>query len=173
MRTFLKHSVFSTLILVFSFQAHADKAAATAAHKKYDAAGKALMAMINSGKVDETRAQELANTMVTEGQVLVSAYSKKHPTTQKLMDYVIANIPTMKSASLEKLEKDWHDAEALTVSLVGLDLKKEENEAHLDPVHVLVHPLITVAAIKQKDLKKAKEEVAEALEQAGSSLANL
>jgi uncharacterized protein YdiU (UPF0061 family) len=49
---------------------------------------------------------------------------------------------------------------------VGIDLSKEENEVHLDPVHTMVHPLMTLAAIKKGDMKAAKDELAEGLEQA-------
>jgi hypothetical protein len=44
----------------------------------------------------------------------------------------------------------------------------EANEKYTDPVHALVHPLMTLKAIEGnegKTLKEAKEELAEGLEQ--------
>lgn len=157
-----KSMILSLMILLTNSFASAD---AMKAAETYKNAGKGLMSMINSGKVDPAAAEKAIYEMVDAAKVVAEGYAKADPKASKLVKYVTENIPKLKTLSFEQLEKDWHDGAALKPDLIGLDLKKEENEKYTDPVHCLVHPLMTLAALKKNDLKGAKEELAEGLEQ--------
>ncbi len=157
-------------LTVFSFTASAQ---VPAAQKKYETSGKALMSMINSGKVDASQAEKLVKEMVAEGKVMAEAYGKKEASAGELMAFVVANIGKMEAATFDDLQKNWHDGGAFIEKEVGLNVKKEENEKHLDPVHVIVHPMMTLRAIKDGNLQAAKEELAEGLEQAQATAETL
>lgn len=150
------------IVLLTATTSFADVKKATEGYKN---SGKTLMSMINSGKVDLPAAEKLVNEMVDHAKEVALGYSKADPKSEKLVKFVTDSIPKLKTATFDQLEKDWHDGGALKADVVGLDLKKEENEKYTDPVHCLVHPLMTLAALKTNDLKAAKEELAEGLEQ--------
>ena len=142
-----------------------DKAKVKAAADSYKKDGKELLAMLNTGKVDEAKAEKLANNMMDQAVTAAKEYIAKDKKSEKLLNYIIAGLPEIKSASFETLEKDWHDAGKLTKDKVGLDLKAEENEKYMDPVHSILHPAMTLRAIKDKKLKEAKDELTEGMEQ--------
>lgn len=131
----------------------------------YKEAGKELMAQISSGKVDMSKARASVDVMVGAGVELFDVFVKKHADGKKLLDYVKSELSKIKTARLDSLEKDYHDAGKLPASLVGVDLKSEDGEMFTDPLHVVLHPLMTLRAIEANDLKTAKEELNEGLEQ--------
>lgn len=155
--------IISLLLCVFSTSAFAKSA--KEAKESYGKAGKELMAMINSGKIDEAKAQTLAYTMVDDASAYAQDYAKKDKKSEKLVALVVKEIPNMKKATFVELEKQYHDAEKFPASATGVDLKDEANEKYTDLFHPVVHPLMTLAAIKSKNLKDAKEELAEGMEQ--------
>jgi hypothetical protein len=135
------------------------------AQTSYEKHGRELLASINSGKVDIATAKKNVESMVDSANVLFEAYATKYPEAKKLYDYMKSNLTQVKAASFEVLEKDYHDGGALTPKLVGVDLKSEDGEKYTDPLHTLLHPLMTLKAIEKNDLKSAKEELNEGLEQ--------
>jgi hypothetical protein len=155
--------IIATVFLVIASSAQG--ADAKAAQTSYEKQGRELLAAINSGKVDIETARKNVEGMVQSADVLFEAFATKHPESKKLYEYMKANLSKVKAASFEVLEKDYHDAGILTPKLVGVDLKSEEGEQYTDPLHTLLHPLMTLKAIEKNDLKSAKEELNEGLEQ--------
>lgn len=157
------HSIIAAVFLLISGSAQA--ADPKAAQASYEKQGRELLAAINSGKVDIEVAKKNVEGMVQSADTLFEAYAVKHPESKKLYEYMKTNLAKVKTASFEVLEKDYHDAGILTPKLVGVDLKSEEGEQYTDPLHTLLHPLMTLKAIEKNDLKSAKEELNEGLEQ--------
>ncbi len=151
----------STLMLGLSAQAKTAKEA----KESYLKAGKELMAMINSGKIDETKAQTLVYTMVDDASAYAQDYAKKDKSSEKLVGLVVKEIPEMKKADFVTLEKQYHDAEKFPTTATGINLKDEKNEKYTDLFHPIVHPLMTLQALKSKNTKDAKEELSEGMEQ--------
>ncbi len=135
------------------------------AQSTYEKQGRELLAAINSGKIDLPAARKNVDEMVQAAEVLFEAYAGKHPESKKLFEYMKSNLPKVRAASFETIEKDFHDAGVLTPALVGVDLKSEDGEKYTDPLHTLIHPLMTLKALEKNDLKSAKEELNEGLEQ--------
>jgi hypothetical protein len=154
-------ALFGTVLMVLPVQAKTGKEAKAS----YIKAGKELMAMINSGKIDEAKAQTLAFTMVDEASAYAQDYAKKDKSSEKLVGLVVKEIPEMKKADFTTLEKQYHDAEKFPTAATGIDLKDEKNEKYTDLFHPIVHPLMTLQALKAKNIKDAKEELSEGIEQ--------
>ena len=141
----------------------ADVKAAVAGYK---AKGAELMGMINTGKVDTARAEKIVNEIAVHAKVIAENYAKKDPKAAKLIKFIIDNTPNYLKMSADAIEKDYHDGGKIDAKVVGIDIKLEENEKYTDPVHCYLHPFMTLAAIKANDLKVAKEELTEGVEQA-------
>jgi hypothetical protein len=146
--------------------AFADIKAAVAGYK---ARGAELMTMINSGKVDAAKAEKLVDEIAGFAKTIAEDFAKKDPKATKLVKFIIDATPNYKKMSAEAIEKDYHDGKKIDPKVVGLDITKEENEKYTDPIHCYLHPFMTLAAIKANDLKTAKEELNEGIEQAAKA----
>ena len=153
----------------------ADKAQVEAHYQSYYTAGKAVVEMAISRKVDAAEVAKRVDIMVADALWLAGEYAKIHPKGAKLLQTVTSNVDAMRQLSFDNLEHEWHDLGyfAKPGNDVGLDLKAEENEHFTDPIHTLVHPLLVLKAAQayatsksEKDLKSLKEEMEEGLEQA-------
>jgi len=172
MKSSMRH--FSFMALVSLVWIHPVMGADTkAAQGAYEKQGRELLAAINSGKIDLPAARKNVDGMVQAAETLFEAYATKHPESKKLYDYMKTNLQKVKAASFESIEKDYHDAGVLTPALVGVDLKSEDGEKYTDPLHTLLHPLMTLKALEKNDLKSAKEELNEGLEQVKNTAKNL
>jgi hypothetical protein len=173
----MKKMILSTMTLLALSLANANPKA-IAAKDSYMKSGKELMAMVNSGKIDQDKATSLTDTMVKEGATIAEIYATLNPQAKKFMDFVVGKIPDMKKSSFDVLQKDYHDGGAYTAKNMKMkdadkdfiNVKKEENEKYLDPVHTIVHPIMTAVALKENKIAEAKEELAEGLEQVESTL---
>ena len=153
----------------------ADKAQIEARYQSYYAAGKAVVDMALSKKIDAAEVAKRVDIMVADAIWFAGEYAKAHPKGAKLLQTVTSQVGTMRQLSFEELESEWHDLGYFTKAGhdTGLDLKAEENEHFTDPIHTLVHPLLVLKAAQayatskaEKDLKSLKEEMDEGLEQA-------
>jgi hypothetical protein len=135
------------------------------ASKEYRAIGGTLMPELKSGKISLADAESKVEKMSAHAQVVMKEYAVKYPESKKLVDFLIAKIPELKKMSFEQLEKDYHDAAALTKDKVGLDLKDESNEKFLDPCHILVHVQMVAAAVRENKHKDGVAELNEGMEQ--------
>lgn len=153
----------------------ADKAQVQSHYQSYYKAGKAVVTMTLSKKIDAAELEKQVNIMVAAATWFIDEYATAYPQGAQLLKTVTANVDTMRKLSFENLEKDWHDLAYFDQPghNAGLDLKAEENEHFTDPIHSLVHPLLVLKAAesfangkKDDDLKKMKEEMEEGLEQA-------
>lgn len=158
---------FLCLMTLFAtpFAQSADTTKVKTAAKEYADKGKALMTMINSGSVDEAKASTLVDEMVAAATTTAEEYIHFDKKSEKLLRATIDAIPKMKTSTFKEIEHNYHDGAAFDTNVTGIDLKKEENEKYTDPVHSIVHPFLTLKAIKDKNLKSAKEELSEGLEQ--------
>ncbi len=161
MKTFLL-----TINLLFSSFAFGVSAEEKKALETYESLGKAILSDINANKVKVDETEKKVAQMVEASMVLFEGFAKKFPESQKLLDHIKSQLSALKTASFEVLEKDIHDGGKLGKDLIGVDLKSEAGEKYTDPLHTLVHPLMTLKALEKKDLKAAKEELNEGLEQA-------
>ena len=120
----------------------ADKAQVEAHYQSYYTAGKAVVEMAISRKVDAAEVAKRVDIMVADALWLAGEYAKIHPKGAKLLQTVTSNVDAMRQLSFDNLEHEWHDLGyfAKPGNDVGLDLKAEENEHFTDPIHTLVHP---------------------------------
>jgi hypothetical protein len=169
MKKTFKHLILTGSFAALAFSASANAADAKSAAAGYLAKGKELMAMINGGKIDMAKAESLVDGITAEAKAIAENYAKKDPKADKLVKLVVSNMAKFKSMSFETLEKDWHDGAGIDAKAVGIDITKEENEKYTDPLHTVVHPYMTLAALKKNDLKAAKEELNEGMEQAAKA----
>lgn len=159
--------------LVFSPTVNAaDKAEIDKHCNTYHAAGKIVIDMAISKKVDVAEVSKQVDIMVQEGVWLCGEYAKTHPKGEKFLKTVTDNIAAMRKASFDELQTEWHDLGYFEKNNVGLDLKAEENEHFTDPIHTVIHPLMVLKAAeayaadkKEDDLKALKEEMEEGVEQ--------
>ncbi len=78
--------------LVLFLPAVAQSADTKAAQQTYEKQGRELLAAINSGKVDIQAAKKNVEGMVQSADVLFEAYVAKHPESNKLYEYMKANM---------------------------------------------------------------------------------
>lgn len=153
----------------------ADKAEIDARYKSYHEAGKAVVEMALTKKVDAAEVEKRVETMLTAATWIAVEYGKIHPKGEKLLKVVTDNVGAMKKLSFKELEHEWHDLNHFTKSGsndLGIDVKAEENEHFTDPIHAIVHPLLVLKAAQayasskdEGELKAVKEEMEEGLEQ--------
>ena len=173
----MKGSLSLTLCVVLGFALSvcaADKAALEAHAISYHRAGKSVVEMALTKKVDASEVEKKVQTMVDDALWFLGEYGKAFPKGEKLLKVVAGNAEAMKKLSFKELEHEWHDLGHFDKAdkEIGLDLKAEENEHFTDPIHSLVHPLLVLKAAqdyvttKSEDaLKNIKEEMQEGLEQ--------
>lgn len=154
--------------------AAADKAEIESRAKSYHAAGKALVEMSITKKVDAAAAAKHVDTCVADAIWFANAYAAKHPKGAKLLKTLTDNVEAMKKLSAKDLEHDWHDLHYFDKrqAEITINLKDEDNEHFTDPIHALVHPLLVLKAAQAQatspsadNLKQMKEEMEEGLEQ--------
>ncbi len=166
----LKSTLFALSLTLLSVTTQAqNKDAVKAASASYTTAGQALMKSLKAGKPNVQEVEKSVDTLVKEAQVVMKEYAVKYPESKKLIDHLSKEISAIKAAKFDVIERDYHDAEKLTKDVVGLDLKDEKNEKFLDPCHVLVHPLMVLAAVKEGKFTEAAEELNEGMEQMKAS----
>jgi hypothetical protein len=152
----------------------ADKAEVNTRFQTYYKAGKAVVDMAISKKVDAAEVEKKVEVMLAEATWLAKEYGKAHPKGEKLLAAVVSNVDAMKKLSFKDLEHDWHDLHHFDKGTqdIGINPKAEENEHFTDPIHSIVHPLLVLKAAQayatsksDDDLKSIKEEMEEGLEQ--------
>jgi len=150
----------------------------------YRKSGDVVMNQIISKKIDETVLQKEVNNMVVAAISVTKAYMKAYPKGAKVLQVLVDKIEDIKKQSFDEVEKQWHDIGyfAGKEKELGIDLSDEDNEHFTDPIHCIVHPILTLKAgqmyIKsgskdEKHLQTMKEELKEGLEQAGNIEAKL
>lgn len=139
-----------------------------AAAKEYSSAGAELMGLINAKDKDiKSKAPALVKKMTDAAVKVIEIVAAKEKSAEKMLKFVITKKSDIEKANFSVLEKDWHDGAEIKKG-TGFDLADEKNEKFTDPVHALVHPVMTLRAIEGnegKTLQEAKEELAEGLEQ--------
>jgi hypothetical protein len=166
----------ATLMAFATFQTQAaDKAAVDTHVNSYLAAGKAIVEMSITKKVDAAEVEKKVQTLVADAVWLATEYGKAHPKGEKLLKIVTDNVDAMKKLSFKDLEHEWHDLNHFTKSGsndLGIDVKAEDNEHFTDPIHAIVHPILVLKAAQayassksDEELKAIKEEMEEGLEQ--------
>lgn len=165
----------ATVALLTAPLRSADKTQVEARYQSYYTAGKAVVDMAISKKIDAAEVEKRVNIMVADALWFAAEYAKAHPKGAKLLHLLTSNADAMRKLSFQDLESEWHDLGYFTKPGhdTGLDLKAEENEHFTDPIHTLVHPLLVLKAAQaytttkaETDLKAMKEEMEEGLEQA-------
>lgn len=153
----------------------ADRAQVEARCLSYHAAGKAVVEMAISRRVDAAEVEKKVETMVNDAVWLATEYAKAFPKGAKLLQTVTDHVGDMRKLSFHELEGEWHDLGYFGKPGrdPGIDLKAEDNEHFTDPIHTIVHPLLVLRAAqayaagkKEEDLKAMKTEMEEGLEQA-------
>jgi hypothetical protein len=158
---------------------------AAAAQKAYHAAGRAVVDMANTQKVDVAVVEAKVTEMTRHSVEMARAYAAKFPAGKTLIDVTIAQAATlgadgsvtglgpMKDLSFSQIEDQWHDLGYFKANPAGIDLSNEDNEHFTDPLHTIIHPIMTLVAARDfvakgaaEDLKSMKAEMEEGLEQA-------
>lgn len=142
--------------------------------KSYAANGKIVMDAIVAKKVSLDVVEKPLKAMSEDAAKLATSYGAKFPEGAKLLKMTVDALPKLQKASFTELEKEWHDLAHFSKpgNNPGIDLKSEKNEHFTDPLHCIVHPLMTLRAAEayakgkaDKDLQAMKEELSEGLEQ--------
>lgn len=163
-----------TLSLVPPSLRAADRAAVEARYLSYHKAGKAVVAMALTKRVDAKEVEKQVDVMVADAVWIAGEYGKAFPEGAKLLKVVVDHVKGMRSQTFKELEHEWHDLHHFDTADrdIGLDLKLEDNEHFTDPIHAIVHPLLVLDAARrfattrtEEDLKTIKEEMEEGLEQ--------
>jgi hypothetical protein len=146
-----------------------------AAHaKSYTAAGEAVLAMVNSKKVDAEAVSKKTETMVTDGMWIAEEYLKLKPEAAKWFKAVFDNMPAIKKMPYEEIEKNWHDGHHFDgkEKEIGINHQDEKNEHFRDPLDSVTHALLVQrsatdygAKPNEESLKRMKSDTAEGLEQ--------
>jgi hypothetical protein len=153
----------------------ADRAQVEARYLSYHAAGKAVVEMAISRRVDAAEVEKKVEIMVGDAVWLATEYAKAFPNGATLLRTVTEHVGDMRKLSFHELEAEWHDLGYFGKPghEAGLDVKAEANEHFTDPIHAIVHPLLVLKAAqayatgkKDEDLKAMKAEMEEGLEQA-------
>lgn len=153
----------------------ADRAQVEARYLSYHTAGKAVVEMAISRRVDPAEVEKKVDTMVADAVWLATEYAKAFPKGAVLLQTVTAHVGDMRKLTFQELEGEWHDLGYFGKPGhdAGIDLKAEANEHFTDPIHSIVHPLLVLKAAqsfaagkKEEDLKAMKAEMEEGLEQA-------
>jgi hypothetical protein len=172
------------LMTILSSQAFSQSAEDIAKHQSaYHAAGKSLVNMALSKKVDTAEASKQVDKLLEAGKWLAEAYAQKFPQSAKLLKIVTDNIAEMKKLSFQDLEHQWHDLHYFSnkKEAIGVDLADENNEHFTDPIHVIVHPLLVLKAAQSfasggggdAALQQMKEEMEEGIEQIDKALVTM
>ena len=167
---------FATLFTFAALNTNAaDKAEVDTHCYNYRAAGKAIVEMANSKKIDVAEVEKKVQILLTESTWGVTEYAKIHPKGEKFLKTIIGKIEVMKKLSYKEIVHEWHDLNhfaKFSSSELGIDLKAEENEHFTDPAHSIIHPILVLRAAQtfatskdEADLKAVKEEMEEGMEQ--------
>lgn len=169
-KTIILFAVFATILSTASrVQADVESAIQT-----YGTVGKALMEDIITQNIDASTVSTQVNQLVENGMTLVKAYMVKYPETEPVLKVFVAKIDDIKQLDFETLEKDWHDSEYFqrAGNEVDFDFEDEDLEHVLDPLHAVIHPLLTLRTAEAYDkdpssshIQVMKEEMGEGLEQ--------
>ncbi|MEI6873171.1 MAG: hypothetical protein WCL08_12905 [Verrucomicrobiota bacterium] len=152
----------------------ADSAEVAAHSKSYTAAGEAVLAMVNSKKVDAEAVVKKTDTMIADGIWIAEEYLKLKPEASKWFKAVFEKIPEIKKMPYEEIEKNWHDGHHFDgkEKEIGINHQDEKNEHFRDPLDSVTHALLIQRSAKdfgakqdEESLKRMKSDVAEGLEQ--------
>ncbi len=156
-----------------------------AAQRSYHVAGRAVVDMANTQKVDVAVVEAKVLEMTRHSVALAQAYAAKFPDGKPVIDMTIAQaailgpdgavtgLGPMQNLPFSDIEEQWHDLGHFKTNPVGIDLSDEKNEHFTDPLHTIIHPIMTLVAArayakegKPDDLKAMKAEMEEGIEQA-------
>jgi hypothetical protein len=163
-----------TLSLVPPSSQATDRTAVQSHYLSYHKAGKAVVAMALTKRVDVKEVEKQVDVMVADAAWIAGEYGRAFPEGGKLLKVVVDHVKAMRGMSFKELEHEWHDLHYFDAADrdIGLDLKAEDNEHFTDPIHAIVHPLMVLDAARryaaspgEEDLKSIKEEMEEGLEQ--------
>jgi len=180
------------LLFIAALVVAAPAADVAEAQRQYHAAGRAVVDMANTQKVDAAQVEARVLEMTRHSVVLAQAYAIKFPAGKKAIDMTIAQaavlgpdgsvtgLGPMQALSFAEIEEQWHDLGHFKTHPVGIDLSDEANEHFTDPLHTMIHPIMTLVAArayakdaKADDLKAMKAEMEEGIEQAEKLLGTL
>lgn len=140
--------------------------------KTYKKEGKVIMDMILKKEIDVDKVKKSAIAMTNAAAELAKTYVIKHPKGKKMIDMALDKLDTIKKSSFEEIEKQWHDLEFFKGKEIGIDMTDEDNEHFTDPLHSMLHPILTLRAAEayakskdEKNIQTMKEELSEGLEQ--------
>ena len=146
----------------------------SAAVKEYHTVGQEVMKSILTQDIDVAKITKQVDVLVASGIVIAKEYMAKHPETTPVLEVLVSKIEKLKGESFETLEADWHDVGYFKKpgNEVDFDFDDEDLEHVLDPLHVVIHPLLVLRAAEAYEKSKSvdelqvmKEEMGEGLEQ--------
>lgn len=139
----------------------------------YLSEGKKVSEMILSGSFELNSLKTSLHSMADDAAAISKLYYGKNPEGTKVLEEVVNKLGELKNASFDVLEKDWHDLGFFEGKDFGIDIVNDPSHEHFtDPLHCMVHPLMTLRAgesyLKSKDkkhLQTMQEELDEGMEQ--------
>ena len=132
---------------------------------KIDDYKKTAVQLVESTKLnaDHKKISDLATDLLGQADAILKLYSKKNPKCAKMLNVVLAKAEYMTSISLEKIEKDFHDGEALP----------EVKDGCHDAKELVVHPATVVIVTKTPYDKAGKEQILDEIEEVVGHIDNL
>ncbi len=150
----------------------------------YTEAGQRVIDMVNGGDVDVAAVEKDVIVTLQAAVDLAHAYAAKHPGGKAVLDKTVetaavvgadgkvTGIGSMGEMSFDVIEAEWHDLGYFFKNDLGVDLEDEDNEHFTDPMHTIIHPVMTYVAAKdfsngggEKSLTAMKAEMQEGIEQ--------
>lgn len=117
--------------------------------KNYEADGNKLRDLITQKSATTTEITKLSQSLIDQAVPLLNDFSKKKPECKPVLDFIIKNAGPMQNISLSKIERDFHDGEALP---------KSEDHCY-NAKELIVHPATVVILAKKPLNKKSREKM--------------
>lgn len=170
----------AALLLVMPVHAQ-DSEALVASYVKH---GQVIVDMVNTQTVSASKVKAAVEEMTKSSIALSVKYRDKHPDGKKLLILTenqvadinngkVTGVGTMVNLTFKEIEDTWHDLGFIETNDTGIDMDDEDNEHFTDPLHVMIHPIMTLRAAmdyendrNEKHLDLMKAEIDEGMEQA-------
>lgn len=181
MNKFITAIITSSVMLVTAPVYADDSQALVTAYIKH---AQVIVDMVNTKTVSASKVKAAVEEMTKSSVALSVKYRDKHPAGKKLLSMTeneaaeisngkVIGIGPMINLTFKEIEDTWHDLGFIETHDTGIDMDDEDNEHFTDPLHVMVHPIMTLRAAmdyendrNEKHLDLMKAEISEGMEQA-------
>jgi len=142
------------LALVFSSCATQNEQTLPTQIDHYKVQARALI-KLNKKTSDPITLQKLAFDLIAQAKPIIQAHTKKYPACAQILNTIVAKAQYMTTLSLAKIEKDYHDGEALP---------QAPDECY-EAKELIVHPATVIILTKTALNDEAREQINDEIEE--------